>query len=132
MIKGTVSEFHDFESRLKPAKNRFQLSAGLNLEKLNSIFSGTNNIYARLKFFKFGLWRRNLKWSSSYRVTFVIHNGALSFVWSRMKWDIHNFPINIFFSPIFGIYESDLRISECKKKLENCEDMFPIIDQIKV
>ena len=103
MIKGTVSEFHDFESRLKPAKNRFQLSAGLNLEKLNSIFSGTNNIYARLKFFKFGLWRRNLKWSSSNRVTFAIHNGALCFVWSRMKWDIYNFPIKNWFYPIFGI-----------------------------
>ena len=39
-----VSEFNDFEPRLKSAKNRFQLSAGLNLEKLNAILSGTNQI----------------------------------------------------------------------------------------
>ena len=29
---------------LKPPKNRFQLSAGLNLETLNTILSGTNHI----------------------------------------------------------------------------------------
>ena len=39
-----VSEFNEFEPRLKSAINRFQLSAGLNLEKLNSILSGTNHI----------------------------------------------------------------------------------------
>ena len=42
----TVSEFYEFEPWLKSAKNRFQLSAGLNLEKLNTIFIGTNNIWA--------------------------------------------------------------------------------------
>ena len=31
-----VSEFNEFEPRLKSAKNRFQLSAGLNLEKFNT------------------------------------------------------------------------------------------------
>ena len=36
-------EFNEFEPRLKPAKNRFQLSAGLILEKLNTILSGTNH-----------------------------------------------------------------------------------------
>ena len=41
-----VSEFNEFEPRLKSPKNRFQLSTGLNLEKLNTILSGTNNIYA--------------------------------------------------------------------------------------
>ena len=35
-ILRSVSEFNEFEPRLKSAKNRFQLSAGLNLEKLNS------------------------------------------------------------------------------------------------
>ena len=51
-------EFNEFEPRLKSAKNRFQLSAGLNLETLNTILSGTNYIWAasqfnpRLKFFK--------------------------------------------------------------------------------
>ena len=45
-----VSAFNEFEQRLKSAKNRFQLSAGLNLEKLNTILSGTKT---RLKFFKF-------------------------------------------------------------------------------
>ena len=38
------SEFNEFKPRLKSAKNRFQLSAGLNLEKLNQILSGTNHI----------------------------------------------------------------------------------------
>ena len=32
-----MSEFNEFKPRLKPSKNRFQLSAGLNLEKLKSI-----------------------------------------------------------------------------------------------
>ena len=41
----TVSEFNEFKPRLKSAKNRFKLSAaGLNLEKLNTILSGTNHI----------------------------------------------------------------------------------------
>ena len=35
------SEFNDFEPRLK---NRFQLSAGLIFETLNTILSGTNQI----------------------------------------------------------------------------------------
>ena len=37
------SEFNEFEPRLKSAKNRFQLSAGLNLETLNTILSGTHH-----------------------------------------------------------------------------------------
>ena len=41
-----VSEFDKFESRLKSVKNRFQLSAGLNIETLNTILSGTNHIWA--------------------------------------------------------------------------------------
>ena len=39
-----ASEFNEFEPRLKSAKNRFQLSAGLNLEKLNTILSETNHV----------------------------------------------------------------------------------------
>jgi len=39
-----MSEFNEFEPRLKSAKNRFQLSTGLNLETLNNIFSETNHI----------------------------------------------------------------------------------------
>ncbi len=35
-----VSEFNEFKLRLKSPKNRFQLSTGLNLEKLNTILSG--------------------------------------------------------------------------------------------
>ena len=42
--KTSVSEFNEFKPRLKSPKNRFQLSAGLNLETLNTILSGTNNI----------------------------------------------------------------------------------------
>ena len=38
------SEFNEFEPCLKFAKNRFQLSAGLNLETLNTILSETNDI----------------------------------------------------------------------------------------
>ena len=38
------SEFKEFKPRLKSAQNRFQLSAGLNLEKLNTILSETNHI----------------------------------------------------------------------------------------
>ena len=38
------AKFNEFEPRLKSAKNLFQLSAGLNLEKFNSILSGTNHI----------------------------------------------------------------------------------------
>jgi len=42
----TESEFNDFEPRLRSAKNRFQLSTGLNLKTLNTILSGTNHIWA--------------------------------------------------------------------------------------
>ena len=38
-----VSEFNEFKPRLKSPKNRFRLSAGLNLEELNTISSGTNH-----------------------------------------------------------------------------------------
>ena len=37
----SVSEFNEFEPPLKSAKNRFQLSAGPNLEKLNTILNVT-------------------------------------------------------------------------------------------
>ena len=40
----TEPEFNEFEPRLKSTKNRFQLSAGLNLETLNTILSRTNYI----------------------------------------------------------------------------------------
>jgi len=39
-----VSEFNEFEPWLKSAKNWFQLSASLNLEKFNTFLSGTNHI----------------------------------------------------------------------------------------
>jgi len=41
---GSESELNEFKAHLKSAKNRFQLSAGLNLEILNTILSGTNHI----------------------------------------------------------------------------------------
>ena len=41
-----LSEFNEFELHLKPAKNQFQLGAGLNLETMNTILSGTNHIWA--------------------------------------------------------------------------------------
>ena len=37
------SEFNEFEPRLKSAKNRCQLSTGLNLETLITILSGNNH-----------------------------------------------------------------------------------------
>ena len=42
----SLSEFelNEFKSRLKSAKNRFQLSTGVTLETLNTILSGTNHI----------------------------------------------------------------------------------------
>ena len=43
-LNSSVSEFNEFEPRLKSAKNRFQLSAGLNLEKLYTLLSGNNHI----------------------------------------------------------------------------------------
>ena len=43
------SKFNEFESRLKSPKNRFQLSAGFNLETLIKILSGTNQILAAAK-----------------------------------------------------------------------------------
>ena len=42
-----VSEFNEFEPRLKSAKNRFQLS-----EKFNKILSETNHIWAAAYLFK--------------------------------------------------------------------------------
>jgi len=42
----SVSEFNEFYPRLKSAKYRFQLIAGLDLEALNTILSGTNNVWA--------------------------------------------------------------------------------------
>ena len=44
ILDKAVSKFNEFKPRLKSAKNRFQASAGLNLEKLNRILSGTNHI----------------------------------------------------------------------------------------
>ena len=38
------SEFNEFEPRLNSTKNWIQLSAGLNLETLKTILSGTNHI----------------------------------------------------------------------------------------
>ena len=46
MFPFPVSEFNEFELRLKSTKNRFQLSAGLNLETLNIILSATDHILA--------------------------------------------------------------------------------------
>jgi len=40
----SVSKFDKFEPRLKSAKNRFQLSAGLNLEKFDKLLSGINHV----------------------------------------------------------------------------------------
>ena len=44
LFEQTVSEFNEFEPRLKSVKNRFELSAGLILEKLNTILIGMSDI----------------------------------------------------------------------------------------
>ena len=44
VMECTVSDFNEFKPRLKSPMNRFQLSTGLNLEKLNTILSETNHI----------------------------------------------------------------------------------------
>ena len=46
VILTAVSEFNEFELRLKSAKTRFQLSHSLNLETLNTILSETIHIWA--------------------------------------------------------------------------------------
>ena len=46
MSRQLKSEFNEFKPRLKFPKNRCQLSAGLNLNKLNTILSGPNHIGA--------------------------------------------------------------------------------------
>ncbi len=38
------AEFKEFKSRLKSAKTRLKLSAGLNLETFDTILSGKNHI----------------------------------------------------------------------------------------
>ena len=55
-----VSEFNKFKLRLKSPENLFQLSAGLNIEKFNTLLCETNYIWAALnlnsasgKFLKF-------------------------------------------------------------------------------
>ena len=41
-----LTEFNEFKPRLKSAENWFQLSAGLNPEKFDTVLSGTNHIWA--------------------------------------------------------------------------------------
>ena len=52
-----MSEFNEFKPRLKSLQNRFQLSAGLNLEKFNTILSRANHIWAaaEISALKFGV-----------------------------------------------------------------------------
>ena len=59
------SEFKEFKPRLNSAKNRFQFSTGLNLEKFNTILNETLIILEkplkfkpRLAFLKFGRQQR--------------------------------------------------------------------------
>jgi len=77
----SVSESNEFEPRPKSAKNQFQLSSGLNLEKCNIILSGINHFELRLKFkpwlkfFKFGLLFYNY-----LRVSFkILQQNKMSF-----------------------------------------------------
>ena len=46
LLKSSESEFNEFEPRLKSAKNRFQLSAGLDLKKITTVLSGINHIWS--------------------------------------------------------------------------------------
>ena len=75
MSNWTVS---DFDQRLKSAKNRFQLSAGLNLEAINTILSRTNHIWAAAQILKIGLQKTliDLKFFVFFLVffSFLRHN----------------------------------------------------------
>jgi len=55
-------EFNESETHLKSAKNGFKLSAGLNLETLNKILTGTTIFNPWLKFFKLGLKLRKVRY----------------------------------------------------------------------
>ena len=46
IFKDSLSECNEFKLRLKSPQNRFQLSAGLNLENFNTILNETNHIWA--------------------------------------------------------------------------------------
>ena len=61
LLRPAETEFKEFKPRRWTAKNRFQLSAGLNLKTLNTISCGTNHVRASSQFFKFVLFKeRNL------------------------------------------------------------------------
>ena len=73
-----MSEYNEFKSRLKSPKNRFQLSTGLNLEKFNTILSGTNQPYLSP-----GLNGGSLKLRLLSCVLYIplIQTGSLADVW---------------------------------------------------
>ena len=94
------SEFNEFEPRLRSSKNRFQLSAGLNFETLNTILEPT--IFdPRLKFFKFGLrlfiWRvwlvRRMFTSSSPATAESVMNIRYNYVKLHMTLKSYTFSI---------------------------------------
>ena len=72
-IKLTESEFDEFEPRLKSDKNRFQMSAGLNLKKLEYNFN---------KLIKFQLGRFLFIFRSPAQLLFYkIHKIIMMMIW---------------------------------------------------
>ena len=71
----SVSKFNEFKLRLKSPRNRFQLSAGLNLEKFKTILSGTKHIF---RCFKFGLMLQNIKTNKFELVTSIHYSVPFS------------------------------------------------------
>ena len=74
---GHQSQFKEFEPLFKSAYNRFQLSAGLNLETIQfqvkqTIFEPRLKFKPRLKVFKFGLGTIYFMWSSIVLKLFLI------------------------------------------------------------
>ena len=55
LVNLSVSEFNDFEPRLKSAKNQFQFKSWIQFSVEPTIFESRLKFYPRLKVFKFGL-----------------------------------------------------------------------------
>ena len=90
-------EFNEFKPRLKSPKTLFQMSAGLNLEKFNTIyveptiFEPRLKFKPRLKFFKFGLCLlKILNLSYSVKI-FLIFDQIIPWVSKSFWYSIYNY-----------------------------------------
>ena len=72
MCSTTLSKFNEFKPLLKFPKNRFQLSAGLNLEKLNTIFKWNQPKLNRGLNLSCGSNSLNSAWDKSFQESRVL------------------------------------------------------------